>query len=127
MDTNIVVKVTENFERNLESIEQFLTEADASQAYDTLLDTLAETCIPNLERFPGIGRPFNERPVGSVEVSNALDAFQKRLHAVSEGCEVREYIMADYLMLYVLHEEVIYLLAIRHHRQLSFDLAQILD
>ncbi|MCX7158810.1 MAG: type II toxin-antitoxin system RelE/ParE family toxin, partial [Proteobacteria bacterium] len=52
------VRVTENFERNLADIERFLTDAEAPRAYDALLDELLDTVIPNLERFPGIGRPF---------------------------------------------------------------------
>lgn len=54
----LVIKFTSNFERNLEEIERFLTEPEAPQAYDGLLDELLETVIPNLERFPGMGRPF---------------------------------------------------------------------
>jgi hypothetical protein len=42
---------------------------------------------------------------------------QARLH---EG-ELREYLFADYLVLYVQFDEVIHLLSIKHHRQLSFD------
>ena len=56
-----VIKFTANFERNLEEIERFLTSVEAPQAYDGLLDELLETVIPNLERFPGMGRPFMAR------------------------------------------------------------------
>ena len=52
----LVVKLTANFERNLADIEYFLTEAGAPHAYDALLDELLDTVIPNLERFPGMGR-----------------------------------------------------------------------
>jgi hypothetical protein len=34
---------------------------------------------------------------------------------------VREYVAGDYLNLYVVIERVVYLLSIKHHRQLSFD------
>ncbi|MFZ4538115.1 hypothetical protein [Propionivibrio sp.] len=53
-----VFKFTANFERNLEGIELFLTELEAPQAFDDLLDELLETVIPNLERFPEMGSPF---------------------------------------------------------------------
>ena len=53
-----VIKFTANFERNLEEIERFVTDAEAPQAYDALLDKLLETVVPNLERFPGMGGPF---------------------------------------------------------------------
>ena len=117
MARKITVKLTANFERNLEALESFLAEADALQAYDRLLDELADAVIPNLERFPAMGRAFLERPVGSVEVTNALARIQTKL----QGGELREYLFADYLVLYVQFGEAIYLLAIKHHRQLSFD------
>jgi len=113
----ITVKLTANFERNLEAIELFLVEADAPQAYGRLLDELADTLIPNLEHFPAMGRPFLERPVCSVEVANALAHLKQKLH---DG-ELREYLFVDYLVLYVQFGEVVHLLSIKHHRQLSFD------
>lgn len=117
MARKIVVKLTANFERNLEAIELFLSEAEASQVYDRLLDELGDTLIPNLEHFPAMGRPFLERPVCSVEVANALAQLKQKLR---DG-ELREYLFVDYLVLYVQYEEVIHLLSITHHRQLSFD------
>lgn len=121
MKRNIVVKLTANFEHNLDSIEAFLTEAEASQAYDALLDGLVDTVIPNLEQFPEIGRLFMQRPAKSVEVSNGLKALQKKL----KGGTLHEYLFSDYLMLYARYDDVIYLLSIKHHRQLSFDLNSI--
>ncbi|HEU0234508.1 MAG TPA: type II toxin-antitoxin system RelE/ParE family toxin [Gallionella sp.] len=117
MARKITVRLTANFERNLEAIEAFLDGADAPHAYDRLLDELADTLIPNLEHFPAMGRPFLERPVCSVEVANALAQLQSKLH---DG-ELREYLIADYLVLYAQFGEAIYLLSIKHHRQLSFD------
>jgi len=113
----VTVKLTANFERNLEAIEAFLVESDAPHAYDHLLDDLADTLIPNLEHFPAMGRPFLERTVRSVEVANALERLQAKLH---EG-ELREYLFADYLVLYAQFDKIIHMLAIKHHRQLSFD------
>jgi hypothetical protein len=112
-----IIKLTVNFERNLETLDAFLTEANAAFAYDNLLDTLTETLIPNLEDFPALGRPFMNRPVCSVEVSNALAHLKKQL----QDGELREYFLDDYMVLYAQFGKVIYLLAIKHHRQLSFD------
>ncbi len=122
MTKKLTVKLTANFERNLADIERFLTEAEAPQAYDALLDELLETVIPNLERFPGMGRAFLARPPRSVETTNALDALRAKLSALTADPEaLREYILADYLVLYAQIGGSIHLLAIRHHRQLSFD------
>lgn len=113
----MAIKVSANFERNLDSIEQFLLELEAPQAFDALLDELEKTTIPNLERFPDIGRPFMKRPIGSVEASNHIEGLVKKL---GDG-DLREYVISDYLILYVRYDTVIYLLSIKHHRQLSFD------
>lgn len=117
MAKKVTIKLTANFERNLEAIEAFLVEAGFPQAYDRLLDDLSNTLIPNLEHFPAMGRAFLARPVCSVEVANALERLREKL---GEG-ELREYLFADYLVLYVQFDEVIHLLSIKHHRQLSFD------
>ncbi len=116
-----LVKLTANFERNLEEAEAFLLEADAPQAFDALLDELTDTVIPNLERFPGMGRLFLERPARSVEASNAIDTLKRKLKAVAKDGEIREYVMSHYLVLYARFDTTLYLLSIRHHRQLSFD------
>jgi hypothetical protein len=112
----ISVKLSANFERNLAAIEVFLIEVGAPQAYDLLLDDLADAVIPNLERFPAMGRPFLERPVHSVEAANAL----ARLHSKLDDGELREYLFGDYLVLYAQFGETVHLLSIKHHRQLSF-------
>ena len=114
-----LVKLTANFERNLESIEAFLIEANALQVYQTLLDELLMTVIPNLEMFPYMGKPFSQRPQGSAEVVNADSLLQVKLR---DG-DLREYVHSDYLILYVSYDNLVYLLSIKHHLQLSFDLA----
>ncbi len=117
-----VVKFTANFERNLEGIELFLTEVEASQAFDGFLDELLETVIPNLERFPEMGRPFLAHQARSVETTNALAALRAKLSVLTPDTDaLREYVLKDYLLLYAPIGGAIYLLAIRHQRQLSFD------
>ena len=115
------IKLTANFERNLEDIEAFLIEADASQTFDALLDVLSDTVIPNLENFPEMARLLFDRVTRSVEVSNGIDELKRKLNAIGRDGELREYILVDYLLLYARFGEVVYLLSIRHHRQLSFD------
>jgi len=118
----LTVRLTANFERNLADIERFLTEAEAPQADDALLDELLDTLIPNLERFPGIERPFLAHAARSVETTNALEALRAKLSVLTPDPEaLRDYILDHYLMLYAQIDANLYLLAIRHHRQLSFD------
>ncbi|RXZ38426.1 type II toxin-antitoxin system RelE/ParE family toxin [Oxalobacteraceae bacterium CAVE-383] len=123
MTAHKTVKLTTNFERNLDEIEAFLQGAEAPHAFDALLDELSDTVIPNLERFPGIGSSFLERPTRSVETSNGIVRLTAQLNAIAEGSEVQEYAMTHYLLLYARIKGTVYLLSIRHHRQLSFDLA----
>lgn len=115
------VKLTANFERNLEEVEAFLRDADALQAFDTVLDELIETVIPTLEHFPDIGRLFFERPARSVEVGKGLDGLKRKQRAIGPDGEVREYVTSHFLLLYARVGEIIYLLSIRPHRQLSLD------
>jgi plasmid stabilization system protein ParE len=116
------VRLTANFERNLEDIEQFLANAEASHAYDALLDELLGTVIPHLERFPGMGRVFLARLAGSIEATHALEALRAKLSALTPDPEaLREYILDNHLVLYAHIGENTHLLAVRHHRQLSFD------
>ena len=119
----ITLKLTANVERNLADIEGFLTEAEAPQAFDALLDELLDTVIPNLERFTGLGRPFFNRAIRSAEAANAIAALQSKLALTlgSSAASLREYVMAHYLVLYVQVDDNIFVLSIKHHRQLSFD------
>jgi hypothetical protein len=113
-----VVRLTANFEANLASIERFWADDDAPGSYEKLLDLLLDTVIPNLERFPGMGRLFLERESRSVE-SRAL---VERVTARFGQSEIREYLIGDYLVLYALNDDAVYLLSVKHHQQLSFDL-----
>jgi hypothetical protein len=50
-----------------------------------------------------------------------MDGLHARLKAIAKDGEIREYVMSHYLLLYARFDATIYLLSIRHHRQLSFD------
>jgi hypothetical protein len=115
------IQLTKNFESNLDLIEQFWSESDFSQEYDRLLDDLTEILIPNLEQYPHIGRPFLSLAPDSVEASARQDTLKKSLKKIGKTADVRQYVSGDYLVLYALVGEVIYLLSIRHHKQISFD------
>lgn len=121
-ETPYRVELTASFLQRLESIEAFLTEAGAAQAYADLLAELRATVIPNLRRFPRIGRRYLDQPPQSAEALAQLAALP-----MGAADALREYLHGDYLMLYALMETdaAVYLLSIRHHRQLSFDFARL--
>ena len=119
-EPRITVELSTSFVERLESIEAFLTEADAPQAYDKLLDELRRTVIPNLRRFPHIGRRYLDKPPQSAEAMAQLSA-----PPPGAADSLRVYLHGDYLILYSLTGTTVSLLSIRHHRQLSFAFAKL--
>ena len=114
------LELTASFLERLNSIEAFLGEANAAFAFDDLVDNIRTTVIPNLRRFPRLGRPYLANPPQSAEALALLASLP-----VGAANALREYLHGDYLMLYTVIDETatVYLLPIRHHRQLSFDFA----
>ena len=120
------VELTASFLERMDAIEAFLVEADAGFAFDDLLAEMRATVIPNLRRFPRIGRRYLANPPQSAEALAQLAALPA---GVPDS--LREYLHGDYLMLYSVEDAstpanaTVYLLSIRHHRQLSFDFARL--
>lgn len=109
---------TENFSANLAAIEVFL-EPDGRAAFDRLLDKLFDETIPTLCRFPQSGRTFLNRAIKSTKAEELV----KRLRRlIKKDDMLRECLMEDHLVLYLVRQNTIVFLAIKHHRQLSFDL-----
>lgn len=113
------VRITANFQANLEGIRDFLAAAGAIAEFERLLDRLFDDIIPNLARFPDLGRDFVTRMPQSMEGVAALTALRQK---AGPATDLREYIADDYLLLYAVRARTVFLLSIRHHRQLSFDL-----
>jgi hypothetical protein len=120
------VELTASFLERLDAIEAFLVEADAGFAFDDLLAEIRATVIPNLRRFPRVGRRYLANPPQSAE---ALAQLASLPAGAPEA--LREYLHGDYLLLYSVvdassqADDTVYLLSIRHHRQLSFDFARL--
>jgi hypothetical protein len=62
-----------------------------------------------------------DRTLRSVEVSNGVEGLRRKLKRIGEGGELREYVMSHYLVHYARFDTTLYLLSIKHHRQLSFN------
>ena len=120
------VELTASFLERLDAIEAFLVGTDAGFAFDELLAELRAIVIPNLRRFPRIGRRYLANPPQSAEALAQLAALP-----AGAPDALREYLHGDYLMLYTVVDasqaakSCVYLLSIRHHRQLSFDFARL--
>ena len=107
-----------NFERNLDEIRSFLTEAGAAPEFDRLIAQLSDRIVPTLERFPDLGTDFLAKAPLSVK-GRAL--FERVAKEAGQAISIRQLVDGDYLILYAVESEAVVLLAIRHHRQLSFD------
>ena len=113
------IRITRNFDTNLADIRRFLEEQQAPQAFQSLIEELFATLIPNLERFPDMGVDFLAKAPLSTEGRMRMQTLKRRL---GKNAHLREYISGDYLVLYTVRGDNLYLLSIKHHRQLSFDL-----
>ncbi len=113
------VTLTASFLARLDSIVAFLTEAGAGFAHDDLLAELRATVIPNLGRYPRIGRRY------PAQLQSAEALAQLAALPAGTAATLREYLHGDYLILYSLGEGEVQLLSIRHYRQLSFDFARV--
>jgi ParE toxin of type II toxin-antitoxin system, parDE len=119
----IQIVATDNYRGNLDSIESYWEACLFPAGNGKLLTELASTALVHLPNHPRMGRNFLQRPPGSVDAAThaqKIDALLRTLDTDTARAEVREYVMTDYLLLYALVGEVIYLLAIKHHKQLSF-------
>ena len=108
----------ENFSRNLLDIQTFLGSEGARHAR-LVLDRLLDEVVPTICRFPQAGRSFLAHAIHSKE-GKAL--FNKVRGRIEEADDLREFIMDDYILLYLVRGSQIVFLSIKHHRQLSFDL-----
>ncbi|MGQ0836066.1 MAG: type II toxin-antitoxin system RelE/ParE family toxin [Gammaproteobacteria bacterium] len=113
------VRLTANFESNPESLRDFLREVGAPHEFGRLIAYLFDELIPNLESFPHLGREYLIRQPESLE---GHARYRRVSKALGSGMELREYIAGDYLLLYAVRRADVFLLSIKHHRQLSFDL-----
>lgn len=109
---------TENFSINLSAIEAFLG-AEGSPAFQRLLDRVFDDIVPILSRFPQCGRLFLAHSLRSAKAKMLVKKLERMLRRSEE---LREYILDEYLLLYLVRPKQIVFLAIKHHRQLSFDL-----
>ena len=119
MKRKATVAVTRNFENNLDDVENFLGERGLESVFEELLAQIFDKVVPDLQGFPELGRDFLARQPGSTETASRVARITARL---GTSTTLREYIFDDYLLLYALRDGRVFLLALRHHLQLSYDL-----
>ena len=111
-------RFTENFSANLTAIEEFVA-PHSRMAFHRFLDRLFDDVIPTLCRFPQSGQAFLTRALKSSK-ANALTKDLRKF--LNKEDDLREFVMDDYLVLYLVRRRQVIFLAMKHHRQLSFDL-----
>lgn len=109
---------TENFAKNLDALEEFL-KLEGAKAFQRLLDRLFRQALPTLIRFPHAGRSFLHHQTRSLEAGRLLKRLERLM---GKENEIRELILGDYLILYLIRKRDLFFLSIKHHRQLSYDL-----
>lgn len=109
---------TDNFARNLDAVESFLS-VEGRPLFQRLLDRLFDDVCPQLARFPKSGRLFLEHQIGSTEARDLIERLKYKLRI---GDELREFVVDAFIVLYLIRGNRVYFLAIKHHRQLSYDL-----
>ncbi|AET88549.1 MULTISPECIES: type II toxin-antitoxin system RelE/ParE family toxin [Caballeronia] len=115
------VRIMGCFDTRLTDIERHYDRTGRLQAFDLLVESLHDRALPLLRRFPAIGRRvLNTNP----DTVHALQAYEQVVEATvvaSSAPELREYIFDDYVLLYLLTDDTIYLVSIRHSKEVSFD------
>ena len=72
-------------------------------------------------RFPQSGRSFLAHTLKSEKAKSLTKALHKLLNKEDD---LRKFVMDDYLVLYLVRPHQVVFLAVKHHRQLSFDLTR---
>lgn len=118
-EPRIQVELSTSFIERLASIKTFLAEADAPRADDKLLDGLRRTVT---EPAP-LPAHRAQRPGSAAQSTEAM----MQLAAPPPGAvdALREYLHGDYNIHYTRTGSTVYLLSIRHHRQLTFAFAKL--
>jgi hypothetical protein len=115
------VRIANNFIDNLRSIESFYIEHEVGYAFDRVLSAVFDALIPNLERFPNMGRLFLKQPAYSVEGIK----LHEQLRIKYKQYTIREYLLDRHAVLYAVRADTVYLLAIKDFRQISYHFARI--
>lgn len=114
----VELRFAESFLLDVEELRAFAEEADAPRSVEVFLDALRDRILPNLRQFPDFGRDLLARAPASRQGEAKRAALRRRL---ADGATLREYIVDDHIVLYLHDGDVVTLLAVRHHRQLGWD------
>ena len=112
------IRVARSFERCLDDLREFSAGEGRPHDLDRFEGELLEKLVTMLEPYPQIGRDLLASLPGSSEARLLRDRLLGRL---TEGATVRKLVVREHVVLCVERHGEVVLIAIRHHRQLSFD------
>jgi hypothetical protein len=117
------IQAAQSFIRNVRAAQEFLHQQDGSQAEarcEALLDRLQQA-RGHLRSNPAAGRPARFLQARSLQ-SQALAVRAQALAAAHGVPELRELVVKPYVLLYAHGSNRVLLLALKHERQLEFQL-----
>lgn len=124
LPVNARVEAAQSFVRNVRSAQEFMHEQDSTSAeprYRALLVQLKEA-REHLRWNPAAGRPARFLQANSAQ-GQAMAARAMALAATHGVPQLRELIVKPYVLLYAHGADRVVLLALKHERQLVFQLA----
>ena len=102
------VVATANFWRNVEGLRSFRTQHPSG--FEHAIGKLQDDVLPLLRQHPSVGRLYGPgRPI-----------IEKVVSRLGEGV-LREALIDEYVMLYLVGTKQIFLLSLRHGRELTYD------
>jgi hypothetical protein len=124
LPVNARILAAQSFVRNVRSAQEFMHEQDSTSAearYRALLVQLKET-REHLRWNPAAGRPARFLQANSAQ-GQAMAARAMALAAKHGVPQLRELVVKPYVLLYAHGPDRVVLLALKHERQLVFQLA----
>ena len=124
-ETAYQVALTTSFLERLDDLLAHQIAAGEAPEFDALLTQLRTVVVPQLMRFPRVGRRYLAN-APTLLPSSAEAITQLSALAPEALAALHEYRHVDYLLLYGLSDSTrtVHLISIWHHRQLSFDFAR---
>lgn len=105
------ITATANFARNLEGLRVFHTEHPGG--FERAVARLQDELLPLLRQQANVGRPYERGEPGRPIIEN--------IRARRGGGVLRELVVDDYVVLYLVTAKQVALMSIRHGRELDFD------
>ena len=116
---DVRVEIRSSYRRAFLHALDHLLDNEAIAAAERFAEAALVSLPDRLERHPRSGRDYLARNPGTPRLLETLARVRSLL---GTDIELREILLEDYLVLYAIQNQTVHLLAIRHHRQSSFEI-----